>query len=39
MSLPGLSVQSSLSGICLMTDSARVFGPQLKTVGANGAAL
>lgn len=35
--VPGFSVQSSLKGTCLMTDSASVVGPQLKTMGASGA--
>lgn len=37
-SVPGFPVQSSLRGTCLMTDSASVVGPQLKTMGASGAA-
>lgn len=37
-SVPGFSVQSSLKGTCLITDSASVVGPQLKTMGASGAA-
>lgn len=37
-SVPGFPVQSSLKGTCLITDSASVVGPQLKTMGASGAA-
>lgn len=36
-SLPGLFVQSSTRGIRRMMVSAKESGPQLKTVGANGA--